>query len=232
LTVARTGQALYGAALLVLLSVSGCADKPAAKTAAAKPAAAPRTCTIETKIGTDRPIKERQFPSTFWFSLLLSSYRSSGGVLEQPVIDCSGRAVTIGEDGCGREPLPSAVSSEHLNDDDLVVVDAGGANRLVWVKTDRLATGEVQGPVGLVEITEKGLAVRALGVLRSYPERMTMRIENLSEAVFSGDLTGEVTIPTNADCCRTEPGCGTGQVTSFSPAPPLPVVARWYLNGL
>jgi hypothetical protein len=84
--------------------------------------------------------------------------------------------VAVASDGCGKDDAVTATPIERLTEKNLLVVDASDTTRLVWAMTDRLSDGEVQGPVALVDITERGLAVGALGVLRAYPERATLRL--------------------------------------------------------
>ncbi len=171
---AGTAHVERGVALVVVLVIAACAAP--VKTVAPRPE--PRPCTIESTVGTDKAPRERKYPHSYWFALLLPGYRSSGFVT-RPVTECSGRLVTVVGDGCGKETPAEAIPIERLTDENLMVVDVEGAKRLVWAMTDKLTDGQVQGPVGLVEITERGMAVRALGVLRAYPERMTLRLTRL-----------------------------------------------------
>jgi hypothetical protein len=189
----RTSQAERALALVVVLASAACATPVPAKKTAPPPRAEAPPCTIETTVASGKAPRDRKFPASYWFALLLPGYRSSGIVL-RPATDCSGRHVTVMNDGCGKEAPVEAVPIDRLTEENLLIVDVEGATRLVWAMTDRLSDGQVQGPVGLVEITDRGLAVRALGVLRTYPERMTLRLARLGTGkilVAEGEHCGE-----------------------------------------
>jgi hypothetical protein len=50
------------------------------------------------------------------------------------------------------------------------------------VITERLSDGEAQGPVAIASVEAHGLAVRALGVLRAYPDNVSLRLEKVGGA--------------------------------------------------
>ena len=62
---------------------------------------------------------------------------------------------------------------------DVTVVSITDSRRLVWAVIDWYADGQGEGPVALVEIEPQGLAVRAMGVLRAYPENPSLRLARL-----------------------------------------------------
>ncbi|WP_395835759.1 hypothetical protein [Cystobacter fuscus] len=123
-----------------------------------------------------------------WFDLLLHGFDREAHTLARPTLDCSGSPVVWQEpvaDEC-REAGPDAEllpMSKQLSDEDLVMTTLRADLRLVWVIARRYANGEALGPVGLVERTDKGIVVRALGSLRSFPLHSQLRLER------SGDTT-------------------------------------------
>jgi hypothetical protein len=157
-------------AVAPLAAVSACASPPKAKASAP-----PTVCAVSTKVGSDLPAKDRQFPPGYWFGLLLSGYRD-GGVVPRPAVDCSGRPAAVDREGCGGEATYAVTPAAKVTAKDLLVSTVTETTRLAWAMIDRVADGEVQGPVGLVEITDQGLKVRALGVLRAYPEGASLRL--------------------------------------------------------
>jgi len=102
-----------------------------------------------------------------------------------------------------REPGPEPLAlqpSARLTDEDLVLQTVDANLRLVWVITRRFSNGEGLGPIGLVERTEEGFVVRALGSLRAYPRQAELRLER------AGDVT--VLFAEGEACTRElEPVC-------------------------
>lgn len=170
-----------GAAMLTLL---GCAHKP--PPAGPKPAAAKTgdaLCSLPIAAGpADKvPPRDRTFAAEDWFALLLQGYRPAGA-LARPARDCTGQPVKLEVDGCVDDPVPISVDPPPLTARDLIVSSLGDARRLVWAITDRLPSGQAEGPVALVEIEAHRTAVRAIGVLRAFPENVTLRLEKLGGA--------------------------------------------------
>jgi hypothetical protein len=163
-----------------------------APVAVAPPVAHPQgICIVSTTMGNDRAARSRVFPASYWIALLVTGYRP-GQLLERPIRDCLGRATIVESDGCGGVPPPVTVPSQRLGDQDLVLADAGETTRLVWVMTDRLAGGEAQGPIGIAEVTDQGLVVRSIGMLRAYGEHVTLRLARLG--------TGTVLVAEGESC--------------------------------
>ncbi|MET0404326.1 MAG: hypothetical protein ABW123_18085 [Cystobacter sp.] len=137
-----------------------------------------------------------------WFALLLHGFDREQRTLARPTLDCSGSPVVWQEpvaDEC-REAGPDAEllpMSQQLTDEDLVMTTLRADLRLVWVIARRYANGEALGPVGLVERTDQGIVVRALGSLRSFPLQSQLRLEqtgNTTVLVAEGEqctLEGE-----------------------------------------
>lgn len=137
-----------------------------------------------------------------WFALLLHGFDRNQGTAARPTLDCSGSPVVWQEpvaDECveaGPEvfPLPPA---EQFTDEDLVMETVRADLRLVWVIARRYSNGEALGPVGLVERTDKGIIVRALGSLRAFPQQSTLRLSR------SGDV--DVLVAEGEQCTDEAP---------------------------
>jgi hypothetical protein len=184
---AASAAMFYGIPTLLLLAASGCAQpKPVPppakppKVVVAAPAPVRPICRIETAFGVDKPPRDRNYPAQNWFVLMLHAYRSTGEIA-RPLNDCSETPVKVDDDGCRSDPqvvlTPTALTTK-----DLVVTSLGEARRLVWVITERLSDGQAQGPVAIAEIEPRGIAVRALGVLRTYSDNVTLRLEQFGGA--------------------------------------------------
>jgi len=101
-----------------------------------------------------------------------------------PAIDCEGRQVTWAGPGlaCADNNLAQTVLPPRpLGEEDLVVSQLGPDRQLVWVITNRYASGDAYGPVALVERTRRALLVRAQGVLRAFPGKARMRLERVGK---------------------------------------------------
>jgi hypothetical protein len=66
-----------------------------------------------------------------------------------------------------------------LADADVVVSRIGEGFGITWVVTNRFASGDALGPVAIVEQKDDRLVVHALGALRAYPDKATLRLEKL-----------------------------------------------------
>ncbi|ATB49073.1 hypothetical protein [Corallococcus macrosporus] len=127
----------------------------------------------------------RSFPTPdTWFALLLHGYDKDSGANPRPTVDCAGAPVwwqdpaadECVEAGPDAQPLPPA---EKLSEEDLVLETLQAGQRLVWVQTRRFTNGEALGPVALVETTEQGFRVEALGSLRAMAKNTKLRLEKV-----------------------------------------------------
>lgn len=137
-----------------------------------------------------------------WFDLLLHGYDREQGTAARPTLDCSGSPVVWQEPVAGecREPgleVPLLPLAPRLTDEDLVMTTIRADLRLVWVIARRYANGEALGPVGLVERTDKGIVVRAMGSLRSFPQKSELKL------VRSGDT--QVLVAEGEQCTLEAP---------------------------
>jgi hypothetical protein len=148
-----------------------------------------------------------------WFALLLHGFSREQGVAASPTVDCSGVPVLWQEprqEEC-REPGPEAKAlppKGRLTEEDLVLETVRADLRLVWVVAKRFSNGEGLGPVALVERTEEGFVVRALGSLRAYPKQSRLRLEQAGEVtvlVAEGDVCTEEAPPVCRRMARVLP---------------------------
>jgi hypothetical protein len=167
----RRRAGLCRAVAFVLAAGGACASQPVV------PAGPAPLCRIDTLVATDKPLRERLYPTQYWFVLLVSGYQTSGEIA-RPARDCRGLPTTLMHDGCAPEPPPPA-SPAALTPADLHIAMLGDSRRLVWVETNHLPDGRAEGPVAIVEIDDRGLSVRALGVLRAFHDNVTLRLASL-----------------------------------------------------
>ncbi len=136
------------------------------------------------------------------FQLLLSGYNPSTGSVSLPLTDCMSTPLLWQEPApgeCAEVPAPSAqLPMAPLSPEDLVMVDVRGGQKLVWVRVRHYADGETLGPVALVESTPRGLAVRALGALRTLPYNAKLRLERVGGT--------EVLVAEGERCSKDNPG--------------------------
>ncbi|NMO13289.1 hypothetical protein HPC49_02855 [Pyxidicoccus fallax] len=138
----------------------------------------------------------RSFPTPdTWFALLLHGYDKDTGAAPRPAVDCTGAPVWSQDPAADEcvEPGPDALAlppPEKLTEEDLVLETLQAGQRLVWVITRRFTNGEALGPVALVETTEQGFRVDALGSLRAMPKNAKLRLETVQKTrvlVAEGD---------------------------------------------
>ena len=118
-----------------------------------------------------------------WFLIMLRNFDRNTMQVKRPVQDCSGRSVEPQPEAVnaclvGDEP-PAALPERPLTEDDLLIAPTEDGKQVVWVKTGAYENGEAVGPVGLAEWTSRGVAVRAIGMLRAQQDGAAMRLEAL-----------------------------------------------------
>ncbi|MCP3144847.1 hypothetical protein [Pyxidicoccus xibeiensis] len=149
----------------------------------------------------------RSFPTPdTWFALLLHGYDKDTGAAPRPAVDCTGAPVWSQDpaaDECveaGPDALPLP-PPEKLTEEDLVLETLQAGSRLVWVITRRFTNGEALGPVALVETTEQGFRVEALGSLRAMPKNAKLRLETVKGTnVLVAE--GDACTPGDEEVCR------------------------------
>jgi hypothetical protein len=170
---------------LTAASCGGHAPPPAAPSAPGAPTR--NLCAIETKLGLDRPARDRTFPPGYWLALLVRGYQESGD-FARPARDCQDQLARLERDGCLVDAQPELLPGRLLTPDDLVVASLDDKRRLVWAMTDHRSDGQAEGPVAIAELGNRGITVRALGVLRAYPHNVALRLERLGQnAVLVAD---------------------------------------------
>ncbi len=120
-----------------------------------------------------------------WVRLLTRGYDPETRRVTTPALDCTSAQV--------RWEAPAAVCFDNsltttllparpLGEADVVVSTVGDGLGLVWVITNRFASGDALGPVAAVEQTFDGrFIVRAIGALRAYPDRVSLRLERIGK---------------------------------------------------
>jgi hypothetical protein len=135
--------------------------------------------------------------------LLLRGYDPATRRGTSPALDCTGAQVLwegpalTCDDGSSAAPAPP----RPLGDDDVVSSPVAEEVALVWITATRYPTGDALGPVALV-VTHRGhVRVKALGALRAYPRRATLRVEKLG--------TLDVLVAEGEACAASDPAACT-----------------------
>lgn len=163
---------MAGRGLLVLMvGLAGCAG-------AQHPWSSQHLCDLEKDWKAE--VKEHET----WLALVLRGYDPGTRKVTNPAVDCTsaqvrweGPAAACFDNTLHRTMLPDRPLSEK----DVVVSPIGEDLQLVWIATNRFASGDAMGPVAAVETRSRRLVVRALGVLRGYTERAKLRVEKLGD---------------------------------------------------
>jgi hypothetical protein len=155
--------------LALAVALSACASAPRAAWSEQ------RLCWIE------RPAEPA--PSAeLWLAFLLRGFDPRTRLATAPPIDCVGNQVTWDAPGlaCVDNSLArTLLPGRPLADEDVSVSQVAGGASLVWVMTNRYASGEALGPVALVTTRKHETVVNALGVLRAFAVRPRLRLEKL-----------------------------------------------------
>ncbi len=135
-----------------------------------------------------------------WLALLLRGYDPATRKVTTPAVDCTGAQVRW--DGpaaaCIDNSLYQTVlPGRPLTEKDVVVSPIGEDLQLVWIATNRFASGDAMGPVAAVEAKSRRLVVRALGVLRGYTERAKLRVEKIGDT--------EILVAEGEHCTSADP---------------------------
>ncbi len=119
-----------------------------------------------------------------WIQLLLRGYDRQTHRATAPAVDCTGMqvkwdqpALSCTDSTAARTQLPD----RPLTEADVVVNQFGPDIRLVWVITNRFASGDGLGPAAVVEIRPNDVLVRAIGPLRANIQRVKMRLEPIGK---------------------------------------------------
>lgn len=117
-----------------------------------------------------------------WLALLLRGFDPETRRATSPAVDCTGAqvrweapALLCADATTAKVQLPD----RPLSEEDVVVTPLDERHRLVWVVTNRYATGDGLGPAAIVEVKPRKLVVRAIGALRANLVRAKLRLEPL-----------------------------------------------------
>jgi hypothetical protein len=117
-----------------------------------------------------------------WIKLLLRGYDPESRRVTSPALDCTTARIRWESPAfaCFDNALATTVLPPRpLGEADVLVSRIGDGLGIAWVLTNRYASGDALGPVAVVEQKDDRLVVHALGALRAYPDRATLRLEKL-----------------------------------------------------
>ncbi|MBL8603484.1 MAG: hypothetical protein JNK72_16285 [Myxococcales bacterium] len=182
-----------GLALGVVGASSACSSRRPQPTVAPLPR--PSLCNLE--VPQSRAGAMPTLRADNWGRLMLRGYNP--GIAPGNAVDCTGRSISwrepsvrcwetdIEEQNAAGVPIPQ----RPITEDDVKVSRLEGNLRLVWVIVDRFRNGEAVGPVALTEFEGNRVHVRAMGTLRTFPQRVRLRLQNVgTRRVLIGE--GEV----------------------------------------
>lgn len=144
-------------------------------------------CLVQVAGDEAEEVSSQDMPPEVWFSVVLKNFNRREMELQRPTRDCSGKTLEPESEEMalcidGDNP-PVPVPSRPLDpeqDFTITPLDEPG-QALVWVRTDHYEDGLAEGPVAITEWTKRGVAVRAIGPLTAYPDRVRMYIEPLDK---------------------------------------------------
>jgi hypothetical protein len=170
------------AVAFVFLAAAGCAGE--------HPWSGTSLCAAD-RVGVEEEPKE-----TAWLSLLLSGWDPASRRATRPAVDCTGAQVRWEGPALRCTDSSTALADgpdRALGPEDVIVSKLGDAYRIVWVVTNRYASGDGLGPVAVVEVKPRRLIVRAIGHLRANLVRPRIRLEKLGDRevlVAEGEVCG------------------------------------------
>jgi hypothetical protein len=140
-----------------------------------------------------------------WIQLLVRGWDRDTGRATTPAVDCTGRQVRWEAPALACEDTSTAralLPDRPLTEQDVVITPLEGDDRLVWVITNRYASGDGLGPAAVVTLKEHRLVARAVGMLRANVLRTKLRLERLgaTEALVAEGETCASADP--ASCMR------------------------------
>ncbi|KIG13338.1 putative lipoprotein [Enhygromyxa salina] len=155
-------------------------------------------CLAEVAGGTAVESEAQELPADIWLSIMLQNFDRERRLPGEDPKDCTGRSTTEptppplaeGEEpseddkpnivaGCniGGDPEVKRLPTRPLTDEDVIINKGPDGMSLVWVQATHYDNGEASGPIAMVQWTQAGVAVRALGSLRAQTNKARMRIE-------------------------------------------------------
>lgn len=181
----------HSLAFLALLSASCAAPHPWSRAALCEldrpePAAAPAPPAPNDPgvrpVAPPPPPRDPEPDTASWLTLLLRGWDAETRRATAPAVDCTGRQVRWDAPALACDdpaPARALLPDRPLGAEDVVIAPLPGGERIVWVITNRYATGEGLGPVAVATVREDRLVVRAIGTLRANTVRPRLRLERL-----------------------------------------------------
>lgn len=143
----------------------------------------------------------REWQPSEWISLVVNG--TAGSTATQ---DCTGATIqwpTPGED-CPDDEASSDAPFELviLGPDSVVERRLPTGQRLIWIITHVRSDGFALGPIALVDMDDRGTAVRAIGMLRSRYERTRLSMWPVGDGHVLSAEAETCEDPENASSCR------------------------------
>jgi hypothetical protein len=167
------------ASTAIALAVSICAGAGCKKATGPMP-----LCVAETYTPDNEEVTRKQLAPEAWFGALLPDYQVATKSVTHPVRDCTGRELTSPEqdEGCLEgEFSGTSTPVEELTLEHITLASASDDRMLVWFVTETFDNGEGRGPLSIIEWTRTGIAVRAVGAIRSSASGSALRLERVGE---------------------------------------------------
>jgi hypothetical protein len=117
-----------------------------------------------------------------WIALLIRGFDAASARATSPAVDCTGAQVRWDAPAllCADASTAKALLPDRpLGPDDVAVTPLDASHRLVWVVTNRYASGDGLGPAAVVQVKDRRLIVRAIGSLRANVLRAKLRLERM-----------------------------------------------------
>ncbi len=169
----RSVTVLLGAAMLLGSVVSvGCRPKRTR---------VPALCSFDGLSEEER--KAQALAPITWLTLVSPTVDRQSMQRSGPLMSACGQVIppafSEGFDCPGFEPDAQRVSSDLVEESDLVMDSAGEDRMLLWAATDELTSGEVEGSAALALWTDKAVEVHAVGMLRGYRQGARVRLHSI-----------------------------------------------------
>jgi hypothetical protein len=119
-----------------------------------------------------------------WVKMLLRGYDPETRRVTTPALDCTDGQVRWENPAyaCFDNSLATTLlPGRPIDESDVIVQTLGEGFGIVWVVTNRFASGDGLGPVAVVEQKWGQFFVRAIGSLRTYTDRVSLRIEQIGK---------------------------------------------------
>ncbi|MBV1862470.1 MAG: hypothetical protein KUG77_28875 [Nannocystaceae bacterium] len=184
-SVVRSVALVLGAAMLLGVSVSaGCTPKPTR---------VPALCSFA-GLSAEESEGQALAPIT-WLTLTSPSVDRQAMRRAGPLMNACGQVIppafSEGFDCPGFEPAGELISTDLVEETDLIMDSAGQDRTVLWAATDELTSGEVEGAAALALWTEESVEVHAVGMLRGYRHGARVRLHSIGATpvlVLQSDL--------------------------------------------